>query len=728
MGSPAERRAMEFALERFRAAGCDTAYVIPFTTAGGVNTASGIAVGVKKGRTGRIIVLGGHIDSAGPEIPGANDDGSGTAVVLEAARVLAPRDNASTLLFCVWGGEERGLLGSEHFVAHFPSIDSVVLMLQVDMANGGRSLNVDPDAGRGVSAPSWLLEAAYDIYYKELGYDGLVYPSTAATLNTVGAGMYGSDHSPFIEAGIPAIDFTSDITDPIHTPLDRLENFDPSGLKRSGDLVVRLVERFDGGVPSRTTERYLPVQIGIRLFIIRYWVLWLFVAAAAVAALAALRRLRYTDKALAGLPRIRFSGLKAALILLVFSVFVWQSETLTGWLLGYRMPWVNNGGWYVLLGFLAALAAAWLCARLAERWPLGREGFPFMLRASLLFGILVLLPALGGPEGALFAAIPLFFFSLAVLVRAPLAKVLFALLAFLPVVALAGSEFASLLRRMLTTAGPPTGPGEELLREAAFVGISMLVFLPFAYGLAAVYRSREGDWLRLGALGQTRVLAVAGGAMALLIAFLATRPVYGGDWFVAIRAEQRGSLGDTVSLVTVEGTESLAGLRLRDGGRDTVFAAAGRSLLWKPAHPSLAGWATVGVRDSVEADGAGADTSYRVRRTLVLEAPVSPYTLTVTFRGESTFEASSPFVFRPDSRREDGPRQKEHSLRWYSFPAMPLEVPVSLSLPRGSRVVQTVELTFAALASGMEVRKENAYLIPRTVLTWRDTISAGGGP
>ena len=88
MGSPNERRAMEFALAKFREFGLDEAYVMEMKTAkndmtgASVNTNSGIAIGVLRGKTDRIIVIGGHIDSAGPGIPGANDDGSGAALQL----------------------------------------------------------------------------------------------------------------------------------------------------------------------------------------------------------------------------------------------------------------------------------------------------------------------------------------------------------------------------------------------------------------------------------------------------------------------------------------------------------------------------------------------------------------------------------------------------------------------------------------------------------------------
>ena len=242
MGSPAEARALRFAAAKFREYGCQEAYVMPMANAAGVNTSSGIAVGVLKGKTERIILIGGHIDSEGPEVPGANDDGSGAVSVIELARVIGSKEHESTVVFCCWGGEEEGLRGSEYFVAHYKDIDSVALMLQIDMADGAGNLDADPDGAYQVSAPHWLVDAAFDVFYDDLHAEGLVYPSQAATVNSSSGGGTGSDHMPFLAKGIPAIDFTSDITYPIHTPLDSWANFNPSGLPRSGDLVLRLFE------------------------------------------------------------------------------------------------------------------------------------------------------------------------------------------------------------------------------------------------------------------------------------------------------------------------------------------------------------------------------------------------------------------------------------------------------------------------------------------------------
>lgn len=79
MGSPNEAAALKWAVTKYIGFGADSAYIMPFyeSLAHGkkINTRSGIAVAVFKGKSDSAIVIGGHIDSAGEEYPGANDDG-----------------------------------------------------------------------------------------------------------------------------------------------------------------------------------------------------------------------------------------------------------------------------------------------------------------------------------------------------------------------------------------------------------------------------------------------------------------------------------------------------------------------------------------------------------------------------------------------------------------------------------------------------------------------------
>jgi Zn-dependent M28 family amino/carboxypeptidase len=69
----------------------------------------------------RVLVVSGHLDSRNTDImdstgkaPGANDDASGVAIVMEMARIMAKREFSCTVIFVAVQGEEQGLLGAKH--------------------------------------------------------------------------------------------------------------------------------------------------------------------------------------------------------------------------------------------------------------------------------------------------------------------------------------------------------------------------------------------------------------------------------------------------------------------------------------------------------------------------------------------------------------------------------------------------------------------------------------
>jgi Zn-dependent M28 family amino/carboxypeptidase len=78
---------------------------------------SNVVAEAEWGEEGRVVMLGGHLDSV-PAGPGINDNGSGTATLLEIAEELAELDvpTRSRIRFAFWGAEEFGLLGSIHYV------------------------------------------------------------------------------------------------------------------------------------------------------------------------------------------------------------------------------------------------------------------------------------------------------------------------------------------------------------------------------------------------------------------------------------------------------------------------------------------------------------------------------------------------------------------------------------------------------------------------------------
>jgi Zn-dependent M28 family amino/carboxypeptidase len=155
----------------------------------------------KSGRTDRLVVAGGHLDGV-PEGPGINDNGSGTATLLEvalqmAAKGLKPRN---VVRFAFWSGEEDGLIGSEFYVSQLSKTQ-----IRQHMANLNFDMIASPNYGRFVydgdgsaseeAGPngSDVIEALFTSYF-----DGQNLTSAPTAFDG------RSDYGPFIEVGIPA--------------------------------------------------------------------------------------------------------------------------------------------------------------------------------------------------------------------------------------------------------------------------------------------------------------------------------------------------------------------------------------------------------------------------------------------------------------------------------------------------------------------------------------------
>ncbi len=155
---------------------------------------------------GRVVVLGGHYDTV-PDVPGANDNGSGIATLLTIAREIADREYPFTVRFIAFGAEELGLHGSQHYVDQLSDeeIESTVAMLNFDALGSGPQT--------AILGTLSLLKMA-DEYADEQGID---------TKMVFTFDWGSSDHAAFHDAGIDHIFFLGEDFSRIHTPDDKLE-------------------------------------------------------------------------------------------------------------------------------------------------------------------------------------------------------------------------------------------------------------------------------------------------------------------------------------------------------------------------------------------------------------------------------------------------------------------------------------------------------------------------
>ncbi len=174
--------------------------------------------------------------------PGADDNATGVAALMEAARVLSGQELPFDVMFVLFSGEELGLLGSRAFVEALPDIDPgrIVGVLNCDMI--GYPLAGHP-AGTVVSNPAsgWLC----DMIAEAAGESDPSFP-----LAVLSPGPSNWDHAPFWEASIAAVTFTEPLKENMligspnyHTLADTAGTLDFEQVDRMTNLVVYFIER-----------------------------------------------------------------------------------------------------------------------------------------------------------------------------------------------------------------------------------------------------------------------------------------------------------------------------------------------------------------------------------------------------------------------------------------------------------------------------------------------------
>jgi hypothetical protein len=244
--------------------GCRSPYLQPFTATSVAAAHAGLrsalptqnVVALLPGTDPKLrdqyVVIGAHFDhlgrstfgaldpDAGTAIRhGADDNASGTAAVMELARIFARRPAKRSILFVNFSGEELGLLGSQYFVEHPPvPLGQIAAMLNFDMVGRMRENRL---IVYGVATAEELR--------------GIVDSANVApqlTIAAVGDGYGPSDQSSFYAKDIPVLHFFTDLHDDYHRSTDVASKVDVADQARVVDLAER-VARSIADRPGRLT-------------------------------------------------------------------------------------------------------------------------------------------------------------------------------------------------------------------------------------------------------------------------------------------------------------------------------------------------------------------------------------------------------------------------------------------------------------------------------------------
>jgi len=219
----------------------------------------GMVPGSDPGRRNEAVVIGAHLDHLGRPggvlHPGADDNASGAAALLEIARAFAAGGRAPrrTVIFAFWTGEEEGHLGSAHYVRNpvWP-LDRTAVYLNLDMiahpwtAAELRALVSDSKLERGDE----FLARTKPADFVELGVADSapdLEPVLARAARATGLALHldrtdgrsgGSDYRAFARRGRPFVRFFGNYFDGYHEPTDTVERLDPAQVLKMARLAL----------------------------------------------------------------------------------------------------------------------------------------------------------------------------------------------------------------------------------------------------------------------------------------------------------------------------------------------------------------------------------------------------------------------------------------------------------------------------------------------------------
>lgn len=357
--------------------------------------------------TAPAVLLSAHYDSV-PAGPGASDDGSSVAAILEIARALryspAPRN---PLILLIDDGEEAGMLGAQLFVSAHRWARGV-----------GAAVNLD---ARGTSGPSFMFETGsanhwlMNLYARAIAQpmtNSVYYLAYKMTPNDTDFTVFRTlDYQGFNFAFLGDVRY-------YHTALDRLEHVDPATLQHQGAnalAMVRLLAGTDLAVPSARQAVFFDWW---RLGLIRWPTVATPLAAIGAALLLlglCLRLARRGELALRALPLAVAAIAGAWLCSVLLAVL--------DLLLLHRLGAVTSGPYSWIAQPLPMLISANLLAfvgpALAARWLAARSGFwDLWFATQLLNAVFAVILALLLPELSFLFLVPL---AIAVLAALPAA-------------------------------------------------------------------------------------------------------------------------------------------------------------------------------------------------------------------------------------------------------------------------------------------------------------------
>jgi hypothetical protein len=227
---------------------------------------AGLFAGTDPALSHETILVTAHYDHVGVQqgrlYPGANDNASGVAAMLEVARLIARQPLPRSVLFVAFGSEEQLMLGSYHYVAHpLRPLETTRAVLNLDMM--GRNEEHTPEslgayeltaaASNGLNLVGAVFSPDLERLLANVAPAAGLVLSTKFDRESSTRALFRCDHLPFLQKGIPAVWLFGGFHPGYHEPTDTIDRLDFEKMAR----VVRLtVDGVRALAAARVPPRY----------------------------------------------------------------------------------------------------------------------------------------------------------------------------------------------------------------------------------------------------------------------------------------------------------------------------------------------------------------------------------------------------------------------------------------------------------------------------------------
>jgi hypothetical protein len=414
-GTPGARRAANWVAQRLDQYGLELGrerFHAKIPGRGDVELENVLAV--RQGRSNQLIVVVAHRDNTGTS-PGANDNGSGTAALLELARSYAtpqapprPPEPNHTILFLSSDAGSYGGLGAEYFIEHYRYRDRVVAAVDLDSIAGDRRPHLVFSGDTPRFASPVLVRTAAARLAEQTGTEPS-WPRAFSQLIDLAFPLSLYEQAPFVAHGVAGVALTTGGDRPPPAFGDTPDRLNGARLTRIGRSSQALLESLDDDVElAEGTSSYL--YLGARA--VRGWAVVLILFTAMLPALAVIvdlfARLRRRHIPLA--PALR--SYRTRLFFWIFAVLLFELFALVGaWATGAARPLspeLSPGTQWPALALVVygcLLALGWLFGRdrLVLRRPLGDgEELSGQVAALLVLAVLSLVIVAMNPYAVIF--------------------------------------------------------------------------------------------------------------------------------------------------------------------------------------------------------------------------------------------------------------------------------------------------------------------------------------